>query len=97
MLDFKLFLNTSIKEKIQHFERVFSDESFLVDLFWRAKFPHTSHSSAALTARSPDLGAPATTALQYLTSSKTANGEDSVHPLIGGMMSSLKVPIETFN
>lgn len=39
VLDYKLFLNTAIKEKILNFERPFCDESFIVDHFWRAKFP----------------------------------------------------------
>lgn len=48
LIDFKLFLNTTIKEKIHNFERPFCDESFIVDHFWRAQFPHTSQSLATL-------------------------------------------------
>ena len=83
-VDFKLFLNTAIKEKIHSFERPFNDESFIVDHFWRAKFPHTSQSSAKLnrshSAQIQKLGV-------SLNPSPTA-GVNAKH---------LKVPIETFN
>jgi hypothetical protein len=39
VIDYKIFFSTCIKSKIATFKQPFNDENFIIDHFWRSKFP----------------------------------------------------------
>jgi hypothetical protein len=39
VIDYKIFFDTAIKTKIATFGAPFNDETFIIDHFWRCKFP----------------------------------------------------------
>ena len=55
LIDFKLFLNTSIKTKISTYKMPFNDEQFIIDHFWRAKFPVCTSGANGLRSPSPEM------------------------------------------
>ena len=53
VIDYKLFFNTAIKTKISTYKQPFNDEQFIIDHFWRAKFPNSV--APGLRSPSPEL------------------------------------------
>jgi hypothetical protein len=41
VVDYKIFFSTCIKSKIAIYKAPFNDENFIIDHFWRCKFPTT--------------------------------------------------------
>ena len=41
VIDYKIFFSTCIKSKIAIYKAPFNDENFIIDHFWRCKFPTT--------------------------------------------------------
>jgi hypothetical protein len=41
VIDYKIFFSTCIKSKVSTYKAPFNDESFIIDHFWRCKFPTT--------------------------------------------------------